>query len=847
MSQIKKKFLKDAAVDGSKILFLNDQALKSRNAADTADVSLMKLDSADKLKFLTLPQVSSDPVSGDDLVRKSHVDSEISAVTGDLSTLEGRVDDLEESLGEPLGIATLDENGLVPTSQLPSYVDDVLEFASLAAFPNPGQTGKIYIALDTNKTYRWGGSVYVQITSGAVDSVNGQTGIVVLDSEDVAESGDSRYYTAARQTAIEGYADQAELDAIAAAEAYTDAEIAALLVPEGQRKHVNYVSGSDVTGNGSQLKPWKTVSYACSQITDSAPVVTTATWAAGSNVLAVASTAGLAVGQLIVHSSGSSVGFATGTAIVTAILSGTSIQISVTTTAARTTAFSLTFRKLYCIEFDGQGLYDTVTLPPYVMIVGKNMSSSQIGTVNLTLPAVAVTGNTVMNAQINVFNLDSTAVTTGHSTRFFDCSFNDLNCVGKASGSHQVLLYSSDVLNQLHWKGGYLQIAAPNYLQRVRVFHTSNGGSTNYVLIQGGQHASSAGTWLSGNASLQVIGGVSMNVPVVTWGEESAGVFRGRAFPFVATTNAWSTDVTISIQNAATEVILTGNGTKTISTLISEWNAANPTNLMTLTQGNGAQIPATGTEIVFRSGAKPAIIFDSSSYVTESASLQGPVSVVPNARPEGIRYDDRARASYYGFRFYAQTYGVAGNSISLAFTGSNTVAQAVTSWNTANPSNQVSYTSAGSADARGYDVILPAATVALSGGGLFVGSSVTFTVHDAIRATAQKAKDLEAADVVTQGLIDALEAASVEFVQQKFVLSSGDIAAGYIDLSQLAIGASVNAFVDRLAIHETDDYVLSTVGGVTRMTFAGSLIGGGDEQLVAGDVIRVKYAKRAIA
>lgn len=55
-------------------------------------------------------------------------------------------------------------DGKVPASQLPSYVDDVLEYANLAAFPGNGETGKIYVALDTNKTYRWSGSGYVEIS-----------------------------------------------------------------------------------------------------------------------------------------------------------------------------------------------------------------------------------------------------------------------------------------------------------------------------------------------------------------------------------------------------------------------------------------------------------------------------------------------------------------------------------------------------------------------------------------------------------------------------------------------------------------------------------------------------------
>jgi len=53
--------------------------------------------------------------------------------------------------------------GKVPQSQLPSYVDDVLEYASAANFPATGEEGKIYVAKDENKTYRWSGSQYVQI------------------------------------------------------------------------------------------------------------------------------------------------------------------------------------------------------------------------------------------------------------------------------------------------------------------------------------------------------------------------------------------------------------------------------------------------------------------------------------------------------------------------------------------------------------------------------------------------------------------------------------------------------------------------------------------------------------
>ena len=65
------------------------------------------------------------------------------------------------------GLATKADlvDGKVPSSQLPSYVDDVLEFANLASFPATGESGKIYIAIDTNVTYRWSGTGYSEISA----------------------------------------------------------------------------------------------------------------------------------------------------------------------------------------------------------------------------------------------------------------------------------------------------------------------------------------------------------------------------------------------------------------------------------------------------------------------------------------------------------------------------------------------------------------------------------------------------------------------------------------------------------------------------------------------------------
>ena len=66
--------------------------------------------------------------------------------------------------GSVNGVASLDENGKIPSTQLPGFVDDVLEYDNFEAFPETGETGKIYVTKDTNLEYRWSGTQYTQIS-----------------------------------------------------------------------------------------------------------------------------------------------------------------------------------------------------------------------------------------------------------------------------------------------------------------------------------------------------------------------------------------------------------------------------------------------------------------------------------------------------------------------------------------------------------------------------------------------------------------------------------------------------------------------------------------------------------
>lgn len=130
----------------------------------------------------------ADPVNDRDAANKEYVDNEITiALVGNYVPMSAKgeasgVAELDEtgkvpstqlpamdyvpnsSVGAAGGVAELDSSGRVPQAQLPSYVDDVVEYASQSAFPETGEAGKIYVALDTNLTYRWGGSEYVEIS-----------------------------------------------------------------------------------------------------------------------------------------------------------------------------------------------------------------------------------------------------------------------------------------------------------------------------------------------------------------------------------------------------------------------------------------------------------------------------------------------------------------------------------------------------------------------------------------------------------------------------------------------------------------------------------------------------------
>lgn len=106
------------------------------------------------------------PTNAVDVTTKAYVDSEI---TGAINTSAAGLQATSEK-GQANGYASLDSNAKVPASQLPSYVDDVAEYANVSSFPSTGETGKLYVDQSTGDIYRWSGSSYVQINDSVSTS-----------------------------------------------------------------------------------------------------------------------------------------------------------------------------------------------------------------------------------------------------------------------------------------------------------------------------------------------------------------------------------------------------------------------------------------------------------------------------------------------------------------------------------------------------------------------------------------------------------------------------------------------------------------------------------------------------
>lgn len=154
-----------------------------------------------------ISEATSGLASTANVYTKTEVDNKLSGKANSSHTHTiSEITDLKK--GQANGVASLDSSGKVPSAQLPSYVDDVLEYSQKSSFPQTGETGKIYVSQNDNKTYRWSGSAYVEISASLA---LGETSSTAYAGDKGKQNADN---IAALQTALslKANASDVELD-----------------------------------------------------------------------------------------------------------------------------------------------------------------------------------------------------------------------------------------------------------------------------------------------------------------------------------------------------------------------------------------------------------------------------------------------------------------------------------------------------------------------------------------------------------------------------------------------------------------------------------------------------------
>jgi len=141
------------------ISILSSQVSDKSDAINSSSATLATSKAVkDALESLDITQITN--TAGKTVATIDEADGKVSATFQDISILSSQISDK----GTANCVATLDANGHVPSSQLPSYVDDVIE-GTVSTFPATGETGKIYVDTTTNTSYRWSGSQYTKVAS----------------------------------------------------------------------------------------------------------------------------------------------------------------------------------------------------------------------------------------------------------------------------------------------------------------------------------------------------------------------------------------------------------------------------------------------------------------------------------------------------------------------------------------------------------------------------------------------------------------------------------------------------------------------------------------------------------
>ena len=731
--QIKKKFIGSDEVDGSKILLEDGQAIRALDGV--TEVELIK-------------------VSGSEVFVNE--------------------------------LLLLDSSGKVDSARLPSYVDDVLEYADFASLPGSGETGKIYVTLDTNKTYRWSGSAYVQITSGAVDSVNGDTGIVVLDSTDINLSNPVNGQTTV-QTSLEdhesrldtlelggGDTKQVKISANDTTEGYIEDKIV------GASGKISISTLNDAGDEDLQISIGADVFDKTVDNTDNITEGVTNLFFTDARAKSAAVADAINDGTTDVAPSQN------------AVFDALALKANSNLDNLIASSDSAIGYKLYSNLTFVKGVGTNITLRGKEYIAGEASGS-------MSIFSGSTTDSNSGGVFINSGNVLAGA-TTGNSGAMSVKSGNISDGSG-TSGAAQLLSG-----NTISGTSGYAALGSGN----------SSAGASGDVYIYTGLASTTRGKIELDASQVELL-----NTKIIFTGSQQK--IENMADPTAA-------------QDAATKAYVdsVAEGLKPKQAV----RAASTANIDLVTGGlltiDGVVLSA-GDRVLVKdqtSAAENGIYIAASGAWARSSDFDN----IPGDEVNGA-YTFVQEGTANAGKGYVQTGTVTTiGTDPMNFVYFNSVANLIGGNGIAINSNIIEVNYAANSGLKFVSNELAVEPNDFAGNGLEDDGSDNLQIKLEFATTPDLAVSASGLSVANR------------WGKESMTLSAGDITNGWVDLAVEIEENSLVAFVDRLGIHEGDDYTITYqggVGGVSRVTFAGELISPGQSQLAANDNLYFTYQKKA--
>lgn len=801
MSQIRKGFIANNAIDGTKLKLLNNEAVRAANA-DGTDAELMKLDSSNVLQFMKLPQVSVDPSVANDVARKGYVDATVDTAKGEVQSAV----DAEQAAREA---ADADLQGQIDTEK--GRIDAILS-ASDADKDSFAEIVQLINSVDTENDSAFAGYVLSNDAALAQEVSDRQSGDSALQSNIDAEASSREAADAAEQSARE------------AADAALQAAIDALTADDLTDVSTASKADGDLFQWDSSEGKWKNV----------APL-------SAASVVSIPGGETLQVG----FSETNNYNDGTGPALGTTFRPASNMTVSkVGLKFARTSNLSSTVTaKIYSVSqntYDINGTSFSSVESDFTLVATStnSLSPSDLALYPTAAEMEYFTFNNVELVQDGYYviwaEVDGASLATD-GTNYLAPAYSN-GSMGQFSAGH----YKQIAPGGLYGGASDLQLGYEIYtvgegsgtVAEVGVIKTNVNGLLDdsfidVTIARSAELASEIAARQDADNTLQ--GSIDAEVADREAGDASlqaqidaldSGSSAGLAQEISDRQAADATlQSNIDAEKARIDAILSASTADKdsfaeIVNLINSVDTENDTAFASYVLSNDAALAQEVSDRIAGDDAQAAALSAESS--ARAAEMAQEVS-------------DRQAAD---------------TALAADISDEATRAQAAEDALDAKIDQEIfdraAAVSAEQSAREAADADLQDQLDSLSGSS---SAALAQEVADRQAADAAEASAREAADGIFESRIGALE--SVTHRKEKFTLTATDITNGYVDLLVTHVSDSEMVFVGALYLHSGDHYMVSTQGSVTRLTWVNDVAVGGTSELVEGDVVYVRYMSSA--